>query len=297
MKQSKFAVVCKILLPLIIIALCWGYCGKLFGSSEFILNRYNIMSLEEKKESVLSLTAGAAGISSAITVLPGDVCTPIAEELSDLVGYFLVITSAILFEKYLVTITGVIGFYVIIPLGCVLYLLHVIRNNRSLKRAGLRIALFGLAIYLVIPASGAVTKLIEKTYETSIQTALQNTQAAVDEINGAAQEKEAEAEEKGWLKAAADSVKSTVQSITVSTEEMVEKAKNALNSYIEATAIMVITCCVIPIAVIFVFAWMIKIIFGIRAVPDAAEIAAHLSGKMPETETKILPGTTENRKN
>ena len=61
----------------------------------------SIAALEEKQETVLELTAASTAASAAITLLPGDTATPIADKLADLSGYFLIVLCAIFLEKYL----------------------------------------------------------------------------------------------------------------------------------------------------------------------------------------------------
>ena len=65
-----------------------------------------IESLDKKQETVLELTAASTAASAAITLLPGDAATPIAEKLADLSGYFLIVLCAIFLEKYLLTVTA-----------------------------------------------------------------------------------------------------------------------------------------------------------------------------------------------
>ena len=69
-----------------------------------------IASLDEKKQTVMELTAASTVTSALITLLPGDTATPIAEKMADVSGYLLVVLCAIYLEKYLVTITGYVAF-------------------------------------------------------------------------------------------------------------------------------------------------------------------------------------------
>ena len=79
-----------------------------------------IQSLDDKKTTALELTAAANKPSAAITLIPGDAGTPIADKLADLSSYFLIVVCAIYLEKYLVTITGLAAFKLLIPIGCIL---------------------------------------------------------------------------------------------------------------------------------------------------------------------------------
>ena len=83
-----------------------------------------IASLDEKKQTVMELTAASTVTSALITLLPGDTATPIAEKMADVSGYLLVVLCAIYLEKYLVTITGYVAFTYLIPIACGLWMLH-----------------------------------------------------------------------------------------------------------------------------------------------------------------------------
>ena len=88
------------------------------GSVEY--HAETISALDKSKNKVMELAAAAVASSSAITLLPGDVGTPIAQELADMSKYFLIVLCAIYLEKFLLTITGFVAFKYIIPIACVL---------------------------------------------------------------------------------------------------------------------------------------------------------------------------------
>ena len=70
-----------------------------------------------------------------------------------------------------------------------------------------------------------------------------------------------------WAKdafsSAKDSVANVVENVTISTEELVQKVENSLNHFIEAVAVMIITSCVIPMLVLLLFFWMVKIVLDV----------------------------------
>ena len=59
-----------------------------------------IATIDEKKTTVLGLTAAAAGASAAISAIPDDVGTPIADKLMDLCSSFTIVLVALYLEKY-----------------------------------------------------------------------------------------------------------------------------------------------------------------------------------------------------
>ena len=68
------------------------------------LHGSTLAALEEKQTTVLELSAASAAASAAITLIPGDVATPIADKLADLSSHFLLVLCAVFLEKYLLTI-------------------------------------------------------------------------------------------------------------------------------------------------------------------------------------------------
>ena len=199
-----------------------------------------ITSLDEKKNTVLELTMAATATSAVITLLPGDIGTPISEKVADLSGYLLIVLCAIFLEKYLVTITGYAAFKIFIPAACVLFATNLFVSNRSLDRLARKLLVFGICIFLVVPSSVKISDLIEHTYQAQI------------EISGFWQKA------KDALSGAKDSVASAVENVTLSSEELVQKVETSLSHFVEAVAVMLITSCVITLLALFVFFWLIK---------------------------------------
>lgn len=254
-----------------------------------------ITSLDEKKQTVMELTAASTVTSALITLLPGDTATPIAEKMADVSGYLLVVLCAIYLEKYLVTITGYVAFTYLIPIACGLWIFNLIFANATVQKLAAKLAVFGLAIFLVVPASVKISDLIGDTYQAQIEATIEdarNTQnilensGVVDDTNatettgtdaagtvtGNVQEKENNNSDSvsnifDWAKdaisGAKDSVANVVENVTVSTEDLVQKVENSLNHFIEAVAVMIITSCVIPMLVLLLFFWMVKIVLDV----------------------------------
>lgn len=268
-----------------------------------------IASLDEKKQTVMELTAASTVTSALITLLPGDTATPIAEKMADVSGYLLVVLCAIYLEKYLVTITGYVAFTYLIPIACGLWILNLIFANATVRKLAAKLAVFGLAISLVVPASVKISDLIGDTYQAQIEATIEdakNTQSilensgVVDDTNATETTGTTEASEtvtgnvqekennnsgsvsnifdwaKDAISGAKDSVANVVENVTVSTEELVQKVENSLNHFIEAVAVMIITSCVIPMLVLLLFFWMVKIVLDV----DLSDVK--IKGMLPE---------------
>lgn len=255
-----------ILLPLVFALLSFFVVARYASSPEF--HQKTIQSLDDKKTTVMELTAASTAASAAISLIPGDGGTPIAEKLADLSSYFLVVICAIYLEKYLVTITGYAAFSILIPLACVLFSAYFLWKRDGFRILAEKLLLFGIAVYLVIPASVKVADMIDATYQSSIESTIDSAKQATDEI-------EADTEENTNGTVSSDGSKSTestskkglLSGIISKVEETVTGAtknvETVLNRFIEALAVMLVTSCLIPILVLVFFVWLVKMLLGV----------------------------------
>lgn len=265
-----------IVIWLLIGLLSFTVLGKYASAPES--HQATIASLDEKKATVLELTAATTATSALITLLPGDIGTPIAEKVADLSGYLLIVLCAVFLEKYLVTITGYAAFKIFIPAACVLFAANMMARNRSVDKLARRLLIFGICIFLVVPASVKVSDLIETTYQSQIDATLEDaksTQEMLENSSAAQQSTDQNTVQqetgisgifdkaKDALSSAKDSVTTAVENVTISSEELVQKVQNSLNHFVEAVAVMLITSCVIPILVLLVFFWLIKVLLDV----------------------------------
>lgn len=275
-------------------------------------HKTTIASLDDKKETVLELTAATTATSALITLLPGDTATPIAEKMADLSTYLLVVLCAVFLEKYLVTITGYAAFRYLIPAACVLFLINLAVNNETIRKLASKLLIFGLAIFVLVPASVKMSDLIENTYRAQIESAMEEakeTQDTVGDVSDrestteAASDTQSDRKEqsanndttsdsgvfgfldkaKDAISNAKDSVNDAVSNVAVSSEELVKKVENTLNRFIEAVAVMIITSCVIPILVMVFFFWLIKILLEVD-VAKSKVVSGLLSSKEENKE-------------
>ena len=240
-----------ILIPLLIALISVFVLSGPASSPEF--HKDSLAELEEKQTTVLELSAASAAASAAITLIPGDTATPIADKLADLSSHFLVVLCAIFLEKYLLTITGFLAFKVLIPVACGAYLLHALFGWK-----GLRVLAFALLIFAVIPVSLQLSHMIETTYQASIDATIQSARETADAVESAAGSEEAEDE--GFWEGLISSV---TEGITSVTSGIADKVGGMVNDFLEALAIMLVTSCVIPVLVLLSFIWFAKILLAL----------------------------------
>lgn len=236
-------------------------------------HKKSIEALDEKKTTVMELTAAVAATSTVVTMLPGDAATPIAEQISKVTPYFLVTLCAIYLEKYLITLTGYLTFTILFPLALVLLAINLYIRREKLRNLAVKLILFGTAIFVVVPASVKISSLIENTYETSINVTLENAKQSATEIQESTEGLETEDEE-GFFEGLVNKIGGGITNMTA-------KAKSLLNSFIEAAAVMLVTSCVIPILVLIFMIWIVKVIIGINIkIPQIpTKLRKHLDGE------------------
>jgi len=207
-----------------------------------------IASLDEKKTTVMELTAASTAVSAAITLIPGDTATPIAEKLADLSTYFLVVLCAIYLEKYMLTLAGFAVFKVMVPAVCILFIINVFRKSEACKRLMKKIGVLSLALIFLVPVSVKVSDFIQNTYEESINETISSAKEMSNEL-------EDEEDKSLWNR------------ITDGATSAVKKVEQSLNQFVEALAVLIVTSCIIPILILVFFVWLMKMLLGMDTSP------------------------------
>jgi hypothetical protein len=248
-----------IMIALLLIALLSFFViSKVVTAPDF--NAATIQSLDDKKVTVMKLAATAAASSTALSLLPGDVATPIANQIAELSTYFIVILGAILLEKILLSVVGYVSFTFIIPIACFLGILYLYLKIETLRNLAIKLALFGIVIFITIPVSIKMSDLIYDTYQNSIEQTIETAKANEEEIEE--KKKEFAEEDKNWLEKIEGYLSNITSKIGADIQSIVKKGEDSLTSFLDAIATMLIISCVIPIVVILIFAFVIKIMFG-----------------------------------
>lgn len=260
----------------------------------------SIEQLDAKAGNVTALIASSTAASVAITLLPGDVGSPIADKLVDLAADFAIVLGAIYLEKYLLTILGLAACRLVAPIAFASAIAFVwLRPDSPLRAKSLsvaiRLALFAVALCVVIPLSVFVSGMIEQTYAydasgvaAQIDSGAQTSGSASDSAaasGDASQDSSAQStsgsSDNMWdqfvdwagnlASDAADAASSAVEGVTSGVTGVLDTAKSWVSSLVEAFAVMIVTCCVIPILVLVFFVWLINVLLGFEiSVPAGA---------------------------
>ena len=227
-------------------------------------------ALDAKRTTVTELMAVTAASSTAITLLPGDAGTPIADQLADLSGYFVFIMAVLCFEKWMVTVTGMLAFRILIPVACLVLIAARLLAGQKMLEMGIKLGLVALMMFAIVPASVVLTEKIDESYQASIQQMIDDTRTDAEEIqNSVGQEEDETIIEKFF-----DRVKGGVTGT-------VNKFEQTLNRMTEAIAVLIVTSCAIPIGVLLFFIWIIKLVTGVSINVPRGRFSRILPGRRP----------------
>ena len=225
-----------------------------------------IGTLDEKKGNVMVLATTTTAASAAISALPNDMGTPIADKLVDFSSYFMVILAVIYLEKFLLTTLGFLGFGILIPVACALFAVAVFLRRGTLtrvnlQRLGTKLAAFGLALALVVPVSVWLTNNVDATFDESLAAASAAAQEATEQLEESTQEQTQE--DQGLLGGIANAVQDGWNGLTQGAQQALDSLGQQLNTMIDTLAVMIVTSCLIPLLVLILFLQLVKIITGL----------------------------------
>lgn len=209
-------------------------------------------SIDKKITTVGTLTGAATVASVAVSAIPDDTATPIADRLAELTEYFLAVLCVLYAEKYLLTLIGGLTFRIIIPIVCLIIILYVIFRRGGFVKAGIKLALFAVVISIAVPLSIIASDAIYDTYMPSIDAAISSAQSLSDDANSI----NSEDDETGNI------ISQMINGVSQKIHTIVEKASALLSSFLKAIAIMLVTSCIIPILTLIFCLWLIKLVTG-----------------------------------
>lgn len=265
-------------LCLAIVLSCAVFAPRLSDPSSY---SHIIEVLDGNRSTVLGLSAASAAASAAVSALPDDICSPIAEELSDFSTWFLIILTVVYLEKYLLTIFGFVACYILIPAGCAAMIIHCFFPAGFLRQLGIKLIALGAVLVLIIPSSVWVCDKINDIYSESIRVTVDAADSASAKLM------EDAAEEDGKDATVIDRAAAIIGDLSGSAAKITAQFKNVINRFVEATAVMVVTNCLVPILVLLFYGWIIKTLFGLQIA-----LPAHLTkpfGRHSHNNAAVLP--------
>lgn len=239
------------------------------------LNNQAITQLDEKKETVMTLIFASGSASMGLEAIPGEVGTNISENIADLAMYLSVVLGGIWIQKYLLSLTALLAFKILVPIAFVLWAGNVFLKREDITQLITKLLMFAGLIFCLIPVSVWVSNHIESYHAYSSNQSIEqilNEQAEISQsLDQVSQTIETAAEENkdlwgqitGAVENAGSQVSSFVSNMVGAIGDITERAETFLGNLIEAVVVLIITTCVLPILVCWLFIWGINLIFGL----------------------------------
>lgn len=240
-----------------------------------------MQSIDEKKTTVLGVSAAIAGSATLLAAVPDDATTPLSEELMDLSGYLMAVVCVLVLEKSLLTVFGAVACYALFPIACLFALGFIVRKKPALMSWAIKIAVLALAFLLIIPTAMKISDYIYEVNQFSIEADVEEITEPIVDVPESEPEEDLPWYKKLWGNVT-EAVKSTAQSA-------VESGKKVLNEFIDAVSAFFIAYCAIPVFVVFMFLWLLKFLFGINInINYSALNPGKIRAKLKEKKTDIV---------
>ena len=236
-----------------------------------------IETLDGLENKALVMTASSTALATAAALVPGDATSPIANKLADIAGYMVIVSIAIIIEKYLLAMTGLVAFKILIPIALVAIGISIFlkeeKGKVTLRRLACKLALLGILLWALVPTSALVTNIVNDTYDMSYSVETELEEGVLESI----EEIEAEEKEDFSIKNLWNSIVDKTGAVTETVKEKVSDGvvefQNSLNKMIEGVAVMIVTTCIIPLCVLILFLWIVKMVTGLNfAVPSLKKL-------------------------
>ena len=288
--NNNLKLIITVLILVAIGLMSFFYLSNVFSSASF--HATSIDYLDSKKGAVVSMTGAVCLASIGLSAIPGDTFTPMAGQLASLTNWMLLISIIVIMEKYLLIITGYIAFKFLIPIACGSYIAYLLTHHNFLRALGIKLAIFGIAMFLIVPTSVKLCKVIESTQLAD----LQETVATVD--NDSVNNNEDSDiissnnssnilgtinifDSKFWSNLKTTIKNSIIEPLCSITAEVKNKVATEISDFVDKVAVLVVTSCIIPILVMIAFGYLLKMVFGITINPSP-KLIGWLNNKTPK---------------
>lgn len=263
-------------LVLVFLVCSMTFLAKLFTNPQTY--QATIRSIDEKKMTVLGVSAAIAGSATLLASVPDDATTPLAEELMDLSSYLVAVVCVLVLEKSLLTVFGAISCYVLFPIACILAIVYILKKKPSFMSWAIKITVLALAMLTIIPSAMKLSDYIYEVNQVSIE----------EEREPLVESTETKSEENlPWYKQLWNTVTEAVQNTV---ESAVDRGKEVLNKFIDAVSVFVIAYCAIPIVIVFLFLWLLKFLFGLSININLETFNPKQLRKKRNGKTEIITG-------
>lgn len=278
LSTKNAGVAIKILLLLLVAAVSFFGLTSWVPDSDFV--EQSVEHVEESNNTVMKFSAATLSTSLAISALPDDFATPLAESLSDMNIYFVAILVVLFLEKILILYGVKMAFAIIIPLACGVGVLALLTKKSFLKSFAVRVCILGLAVALVVPCSTHITGIVAADLTAYVDNTIEETSDGADKLNEAV---EGGAEDQTVFERLSDLFQTAVSGVS----DLMLHFQNTIRQCMNSIAILILTNCLMPLMTFFILKWILKELFQI-AIPLPPLRGRRDSQPAAETELTVV---------
>ena len=216
----------------------------------------SLESVEESSNTVMKFSAATLSTSLAISALPDDFATPLADSLADMNIYFIAILVMLHFEQLLIRYGVKLAFAIAIPAACGIGILSILLKKDLLKGIAARVAVLGLAVALVVPCSTHITNYVATDLTTYVENTIVDTEDGADKLNEAM---EGGTEEQTIFEKLSDLFQTAINDMS----NLMCHFQNTIRKCMNSIAILILTNCLMPLVNFFILKWILKETFHI----------------------------------
>ena len=216
----------------------------------------SIESVEESSNTVMKFSAATLSTSLAISALPDDFATPLADSLADMNIYFIAILVMLHFEQLLIRYGVKLAFAIAIPVACGIGILAILLKKELLKGIAARVAVLGLAVALVVPCSTHITNYVAADLTAYVENTIADTEDGADKLNEAM---DGGTEEQTMFEKLSDLFQTAINDMS----NLMTHFQNTIRKCMNSIAILILTNCLMPIVNFFILKWILKETFHI----------------------------------
>ena len=255
MLSEKHAhLVIQVLLLLLIAAISFFFVADWMSDATFV--KESVESIEESSETVMKFSAATLSASLAISALPDDFATPLAENLADMNGYFIAILIILFLEKIIIQYGIRLAFAILIPCACIIGGTAFITGKKFLTGFAIRIFALSLTVAFVVPCSTHITNYVAADLTEYVETTIRETEDGAGKMN---QAMESDEDEKTIFEKLSDLFQVAMDGIS----DLMLHLQNNIRKCMKSIAILILTNCLMPVLTFFVLKWILKEIFNL----------------------------------
>ena len=237
----------------------------------------SLESVEASANTVMRLSAATLSASLAISALPDDFATPLADSLADMNLYFVAILVALFLEKILIRYGINVAFTILIPLACFAGALFIVTRRNLLKSLAIRLCVLALAVAFVVPCNTHITGIVASDLTAYVNDTIEETEGGAGKLHEAM---EGGAEDKTMFEKLSDLFQTAIRDIS----DLMLHFQNTIRKCMNSIAILILTNCLMPLLTFFVLKWILRELFQIAIpLPSANERC----GVAPESDSGL----------